>query len=193
MLTHEQRRFEPGVRLGSVLEEQLRNVERQQASRRSRQRTIDERLLVPHVDCRVKRGHARRVSNVGIGTLLNQQRGDVIVGVDDRHVERGRAIGIARIEIRARLGQRSHTIARTLSCRQQERGESSFGERRHHHRRGIDFDLGELGDRRSRIQIGATLGQQRNDLSVILGQPTSTPSRLARLRTLTFAPFAMSN
>ena len=55
-----------------------------------------------HVDGRVQRSHVRfLVADVRIGTLLDQRGRLVVVGVDDRDDQRGRAVGIDEIQIGA--------------------------------------------------------------------------------------------
>ena len=49
-----------------------------------------------------------------VRALLDEQRGDVIVRIDHRDVQRRRPVGIHGVEIGAGLGQRAHAVAQPL-------------------------------------------------------------------------------
>ena len=77
------RTFERGVRVGSAIEQKPGEVNGAKLPGRLDGRTAVHELQRVHVDCGIQRRHPSRVGDVRIRATFEQQRGDVVVGVDD--------------------------------------------------------------------------------------------------------------
>ena len=125
-----------------------------------------------HVDGGIERRHASGIADVQVRAFLDEQRGDVIMSIDHRDIQRRRPVGVADVEIRAGVGECTYTVTSALSSGKHQGGQSATRQRREHHRRRIDLDLGELRHCRIHVQIGATGRKQRDHRGMILrGRP----------------------
>ena len=116
VMTLEERRRQPRIRIGAMREQRLDQIDSIELTRWLRIGTPVADGQAVHVDGGVERRHPGFVvPDVRIGALLDQRRGDVVVRVDDRKDERGRAVGIGQVQIGAQRRQRHGGLER--SCR----------------------------------------------------------------------------
>ena len=72
-------------------------------------------------------GRTVRIERVRVGMVVQQQRRQVVVAIDHRHIQRGGAIGRPVFDVRAMLQQHLGRIHMVIADGEQERGESGFG------------------------------------------------------------------
>ncbi len=92
---------ELGVRIRAVLEQLLHDVRaRKQADGFRVRPAVADRETV-HVDGGIQRAHSARVDDVRIRAGVDQRRSELVVRIDDRDHERGRAVWIREIQVSA--------------------------------------------------------------------------------------------
>src|ERR1019366_6251334 len=87
------------VRIGAVGQQRPDRVKAAQIVDQIQGRPTLRRGKRTHVDGSVKRSHAGFISDVRIGTPVQQHIGKIVVGIDDRNYKWGGAIRIGEIQV----------------------------------------------------------------------------------------------
>ena len=144
-------------------------------------------LQAVHVHGRIERAHAGNVHDVGIGALLDQHGGQVVVRVDDREHERAgadallgglelvrlqRNVGLRErdgVQVRAEIGQRARGVDRAFSRREHERRPPATRKRRVGSAAARKLEDRRIERRGPGVDVRARFSEDTNRVGVILG------------------------
>ena len=152
-------------------QQDLHQIERRQfAGSRPRGMAIHFAQRI-HVDGGVQCGHAGGIGDIRIRAFFGEQRGGIVMAVDDREHQRGGAVGIGEIETRSALDQRAGRIERTLARGIHQRRPIAMRKNGEHalQSEAIFRAFQRIG---ARVHIGAVRDQDlRRFRMVFLGRP----------------------
>ena len=123
-----------GVRIGAFRQQQPGHVEVRQLAARPRDRLgifavhreIRRCAGLVQPDDHVQR-MAARVGHVGIGAGVQQQRGQIEIGVQDRHAERRRAVGYPVVDVGALRQQELDSLVPVVAHGEEQRRVAALG------------------------------------------------------------------